>query len=244
MSNQRDPSLKNYAVIAFALSIAVIGWLMMTVTSSPNMKGAAMLWLPAALQLVAGVWLGPVRGMIAGGLGAYAAGILAYGGWGLADIIMNPIAGGIANAWLPAILFSMSKIDLSEGFENSDLKQGVFTIIAMLIITIIVGMLPIFTDIGNWAYLAGFAIVSFGLLLTKQLSNKLGQSALAIFYCVLISAISAAIGTCGAHVAGNSWEAAFLQTGLGWFLGDTVSCVLGLYILAFYTKKARDHGIA
>ena len=59
---------------------------MMNVTSSPSMKGA-MLWV--ALQLVAGVWLGPVRGMIAGGLGAYAAGILAYGGWGLADIIMT-----------------------------------------------------------------------------------------------------------------------------------------------------------
>src|SRR5437868_15052134 len=78
------------ATVFFTVSIAAIGAIMMTLTSSPTAKGASFLWLPAALQLMAGVWLGPIRGMIAGGLGAYLAGILAYGGWGLVDIIMNP----------------------------------------------------------------------------------------------------------------------------------------------------------
>lgn len=101
---QRDPAIRNYATLVFTVSIAAIGALMMTLTSSPTAKGASFLWLPAALQLMAGVWLGPWRGLIAGGLGAYLAGILAYGGWGIVDIIMNPVAGGIANSFCRNII--------------------------------------------------------------------------------------------------------------------------------------------
>ncbi len=99
------------ATVYFIVSIAVIGAIMMTLTSSPTAKGASFLWLPAALQLMAGVWLGPWLGFIAGGLGAYLAGILAYGGWGLVDIIMNPVAGGFANSLLPAVLFRFLGVD-------------------------------------------------------------------------------------------------------------------------------------
>src|SRR5574341_816306 len=90
---KRDPALRGRFALIMAVAIAAIGWVMMTIGSSPSVKGASFLWLPAALQLVAGVWLGPWWGLLAGGLGAYAAGILAYGGWGIVDIIMNPIAG-------------------------------------------------------------------------------------------------------------------------------------------------------
>jgi len=101
---ERDPALRITTAVIIAVFITLIGYVAMTVGSSPTVKGASFIWLPAALQLVAGVWLGPWLGLLAGGLGAYAAGILAYGGWGIVDIIMNPIAGGVANAMLPAIL--------------------------------------------------------------------------------------------------------------------------------------------
>src|SRR2546428_10738350 len=77
-----------------AVFITLIGYVAMTVGSSPTVKGASFIWLPAALQLVAGVWLGPWLGLLAGGLGAYAAGILAYGGGGGADILLKPQPGG------------------------------------------------------------------------------------------------------------------------------------------------------
>src|SRR2546430_15846899 len=81
-----------------AVFITLIGYVAMTVGSSPTVKGASFIWLPAALQLVAGVWLGPWLGLLAGGLGAYAAGILAYGGGGGVGILLNPIARGGAHA--------------------------------------------------------------------------------------------------------------------------------------------------
>src|SRR5436190_9247744 len=75
--SKRDPALKVGFAIFMAVAIAALGWVMITVSSSPTVKGASFLWLPAALQLVAGVWLGPIYGTLAGGIGAYAAGILA-----------------------------------------------------------------------------------------------------------------------------------------------------------------------
>src|SRR2546427_2632851 len=88
-----------------AVFITLIGYVAMTVGSSPTVKGASFIWLPAALQLVAGVWLGPWLGLLAGGLGAYAAGILAYGGGGVLEIIINPLARGVAEAMMPSLLF-------------------------------------------------------------------------------------------------------------------------------------------
>ena len=202
----RDESMKTYGAIVFAVLIAVIGAFMMTLTSSPQMKGAAMLWIPAALQLIAGVWFGPTRGLLAGGLGAYAAGIIAYGGWGLVDIIMNPIAGGIANAWLPAILFSWFKINPDFGAETKAIKTAVIRISIVLLFVIGIGVLPLFiSSIGVWAYVIAIIVLLIGmpLILWKIKINK-ADFLLAALFCVIISAISAIIGSLGVVVGGNT----------------------------------------
>src|SRR5689334_106176 len=116
--SKRDPAVRVGFSIFMAVAIAAIGYIMMTVGSSPTVKGASFLWLPAALQLVAGIWLGPVYGTLAAALGAYAAGIFAYGGWGITDIIQNPLAGGVANAFLPWLLFKLLNIDPTLGTDK------------------------------------------------------------------------------------------------------------------------------
>ncbi|MFZ4741175.1 MAG: hypothetical protein ACOYLE_08410 [Bacteroidales bacterium] len=245
INQNRDESMKTYGAIVFAVLIAVIGAFMMTLTSSPQMKGAAMLWIPAALQLIAGVWFGPKRGLLAGGLGAYAAGIIAYGGWGLVDIIMNPLAGGIANAWLPAILFSIFKINPDFGAEIKAMKTAVIRISIVLLFVIGIGVLPLFiSSIGFWAYIIAIIVLFVGmpLILLNVKINKT-HFLLAALICIFISAISAIIGSAGVVIGGNTWEGALIGTGLGWFLGDTVSCFLGLYMLAYFTKRARKMGL-
>ncbi len=57
--SKRDPALRGRFALIMAVAITAIGWVMLTRTSSPSVKGASFLWLPAALQLVVGVWLGP-----------------------------------------------------------------------------------------------------------------------------------------------------------------------------------------
>jgi len=241
----RDDSMKTYGAIIFAVLIAVIGAFMMTLTSSPQMKGAAMLWIPAALQLIAGVWFGPKRGLLAGGLGAYTAGIIAYGGWGLVDIIMNLIAGGIANAWLPAVLFSLAKINPNFGAEAKDTKIAVIRISIVLLFVIGIGILPVFiSNIRFVSYVIAILVLLLGtpLILWNIKINKT-QFVVAILICIAISAISALIGSYGVVIGGNTWKGALLGTGLGWFLGDTVSCFLGLYMLAYFTDRARRMGL-
>ena len=50
----RARAIKSYGALVITVLITVIGAAMMTITSSPAMKGAAFLWLPAALQLIGG----------------------------------------------------------------------------------------------------------------------------------------------------------------------------------------------
>lgn len=245
INQYRDTSTKTYGAIVFAVLIAVVGAFMMTLTSSPQMKGAAMLWIPGALQLIAGVWFGPTRGLLAGGLGAYAAGIIAYGGWGLVDIIMNPIAGGFANAWLPAVLFTQFRINPDFGTNIENMKSAIFRILAVLLFVLLIGISPLFINgIGFWAYGIAILVLLLGMpiILWRIQINK-RDFFLAVIIVIVICAISALIGSGGVVVAGNTWEAALLGTGLGWFLGDLVSCFLGLYMLVYFTDRARKMGL-
>lgn len=245
--SKRDPALRIGFAIFMAVGIAAIGWVMMTVASSPTVKGASFMWLPAALQLAAGVWLGPVLGTLAGGLGAYAAGILSYGGWGIVDIIMNPIAGGFANAWLVWFLFKIWKVDPTLG--ASEPAEVLSASIRTLILTVIVlasGLLSMALNIPfPWGYVISLVVMIVGgYLLLGGLKLSKRDFLLGFLIAVIVSAVSAFIGAFGAFVGGKPFAVALIDPGVGWFSGDVVSAVLGLYLLAMYTARLRIAGIA
>ena len=239
----RDPKLKSYGALIFAVLIAVIGAAMMTVSSSPAMKGAALLWLPAALQLIAGVWLGPWLGLLAGGLGAYAAGIIAYGGWGLTDIIMNPIAGGFANSLLPALLFRAFHLKPDLGSRPEFVGRALVRIVTVLVLTVASAVALRQFSLGALAYVPSLIILIIAPLLLRNLKIDVRQLVIGSLICVFICAVSAAIGVWGAVVGGQSWTGAFVSVGVGWFFGDTISALLGLYMLAALPERARYAGL-
>jgi hypothetical protein len=244
---KRDPALRGRFALIMAVAIAAIGWVMMTIGSSPSVKGASFLWLPAALQLVAGVWLGPWWGLLAGGLGAYAAGILAYGGWGLVDIIMNPVAGGFANAMLPAFLFTLLRIDPTFGTKRpGDVLNGAVRIVVLALLVLAAGLLNIVLQLPSpLGFLLPFvALVAGAYLLLRGLTLNRRDLVLGVAVAVVVCIISALIGAVGATVGGKPFAAALVDPGIGWFVGDTVSAILGLFLLPMFTQRLRDAGIA
>ncbi|MCX8042815.1 MAG: hypothetical protein N3B18_01660 [Desulfobacterota bacterium] len=225
----------------FIAAIAAVGYVMMTLTSSPFAKGASLLWLPASLQLIAGIWLGPIRGTLAGGIGAYLAGIIAYGGFGPVDIIMNLVAGGFANSFLPWLLFKILRIDPTFGstdIDHKDVLRAALRLISIMIIAVVFAFIGKLLGLGNWGYIPSLIVVLISPLFLRGIKINAPQVLLGIFVCVFISLISSLIGGLGQVVAGNNWTAALIGTSLGWFLGDTVSSILGLYILAVFTDSA------
>lgn len=188
-SSRETQMLRFQAAIFFIVSIAAIGAVMMTLTSSPTAKGASFLWLPAALQLMAGVWLGPWLGLLAGGLGAYLAGILAYGGWGLVDIIMNPIAGGFANSFLPAIIFQSLRIDSTFGTDTSEDPRDILRAAGRL--ATLLGAVLILTfalrplQIGYWGYFPPLLFLLLTPFVLKGLRLNQRDFLLGFFYLCL-----------------------------------------------------------
>lgn len=245
--SQRDPSLKIGFAIFMAVAIAAIGYIMMTIGSSPTVKGASFMWLPAALQLVAGIWLGPIYGTLAAAAGAYAAGILAYGGWGIVDIIMNPLAGGVANALLPWVLFKMMKIDATLGTgKPGDVLKGAVRILVLTALVLAAGLANIFLNLPSpWGFITPLIVLGAGayvLLRDVQIDSR--HFLPAIFVAVFVCLVSALIGAVGATVGGKPFGAALIDPGIGWFAGDTVSAILGLFLLPLYTTRLREAGIA
>ncbi len=245
--SKRDPAVKVGFAIFMAVAIAAIGYISMTVGSSPTVKGASFLWLPAALQLVAGVWLGPIYGTLAAGLGAYAAGILAYGGWGIVDIIMNPVAGGFANALLPWALFKIMKIDATLGTDKpGDVLKGAVRMLILAVLVVAAGLanIPLNLPI-PWGFVLPLVVLAVGaFVLLRDVKIDRRHFVPAMFVAVLACLVSAFIGAIGATVGGKPFGAALIDPGIGWFAGDTVSAILGLFLLPLYTARLRDAGIA
>lgn len=242
---KRDPKLKTLFAIFLAVAIAAIGWVMMTISSSPTVKGASFLWLPAALALVAGVWLGPWYGFLAAAVGSYAAGILAYGGWGIVDIIMNIVAGGFMNAAIPGFLFPLLKIDPTLGTKRpQDVFGDTIRILVLTLLVVAAGLVNVFLSLpGSWGLLIPFAVLLIGMpFLRLKMEKRYLLPAIGV--AVLSCGLSAFVGSLGAVVGGKPFVAALLDPGVGWFFGDTVSAVLGLFLLPLYTTRLRNAGIA
>jgi hypothetical protein len=244
-----DRLIRDAATAIFTVLIALLGAAMMTVTSSPLVKGASFLWLPAALQLIAGVWLGPLRGLIAGGVGAQAAGVIAYGGWAPADFIMNLVAGGVANSWLPGLMFRWFRIDPAFGSKAESIWRAGAILLGLVIVVIGVALGQFFYGqkiglTGGWGFVLPLVVLLAVPFVWRSMTLGTRDFFLGLVVAVVSCFLSALIGTWGAVVGGQSWEAAFFATGIGWFLGDTASAILGLYMLSQFTERAQKVGVA
>src|SRR6266540_2397718 len=240
--------IRDAATVIFTILIALLGAAMMTITSSPLMKGASFLWLPAALQLIAGVWLGPIRGFIAGGIGAQAASVIAYGGWAPADFIMNLVASGVANSWLPGVMFRWLRIDPALGSKADPWWRAGPVLLGIVILVIGIALAQIFygQKIGltrDWGYVLPLVLLLAVPFVWRSMTFGTRDFFLGLLVAVVSCFLSAVLGTWGAVVGGQTWEAALLAVGVGWFWGDTASAILGLYILAQFTGWAQKIGI-
>ena len=97
---------------------------------------------------------------------------------------------------------------------------------------------------GQWGFLLPLVALFVGarVLLGGLALNKASFVA-AIGIAVVSCAASALIGAIGATVGGKPFAAALIDPGIGWFIGDTISAFLGLYLLAMFTQRARAAGI-
>lgn len=247
---KRSPLLTIVFSFLMAAAIAGIGAVMITFTSSPAAKGASFLWLPAALQLVAGVWLGPWLGLLVGGAGAQAAGLLAYGGNAPTDWVQNFVAGGIANSMLPALLFRWLKVDLTLGAKKpSDVLKWAFRMFVLFVLVVGAGLATTLLPEGvpDWLrYEQALIVLVIGaVVLFRGLSVSGRSMTTAILIAVVSCAVSAAIGTFAwFYFGGIPFPAVVFSTGIGWFAGDTVSAILGLYLLVLFTARMQNAGIA
>ena len=165
----------------------------------------------------------------------------------MVDIIQNPVAGGICNAFLPWMLFRMFRIDPTMGTEKaSDVISGAVRALILTVLVLASGMLgPILNIPGMWGYLIPLVVLLVGArLLLSNLSMNMRDFGLGMLVAVIVSAASAYVGALGAVVGGKPLGAALIDPGVGWFAGDLVSVVLGLYMLPLYTARLRSAGIA
>lgn len=158
---------------------------------------------------------------------------------------MNLVAGGLANSMLPGLLFRGFKIDPDLGAKPRNLGVAIVRIMGILFVVVALTLVLNHFKFGLWGYVPQLVLLFLAPRYIRDLEIGIPtrKIILAFFICIVSSFLSAVIGSGGAVVGGLSWKGAFLGVGAGWFLGDTVSSLFGLYILATLTQRARDAGL-
>jgi len=96
-----------------------------------------------------------------------------------------------------------------------------------------------------WGFLLPLVVLVVGaLVLFRDVKLDMKHFVPAVVIAVVACLVSALIGAIGATVGGKPFAAALVDPGVGWFVGDTVSAVLGLFLLPLFTKRLRVAGIA
>jgi hypothetical protein len=123
-------------------------------------------------------------------------------------------------------------------------RRAVLSLGSLLLLVLGLALLAIPLEMGWRGFLPSLAVLLVAPFFLRNMRLNKRDFVLAFLVVVVSCGLSAGLGVVGTVLAGQSWPAAVVGTGIGWFLGDTVSGLLGLYILAAFTKRARQAGLA
>lgn len=223
----------NDETVLIMMTIAIVGFTVMSIESGALMSGVHLLPLVAAMQLIAGVRLGPLRGSIAAGIGTFFPAMVAYGSFDFVRILTSPIvAGAPVNALLSSSMFKLLEIDIQDGEEINNKEKTFFMSNLFLAAIFFAAVSPVFLWIDGWAYRAStllLLIVGLSLYLSKLIKPGQRSSMLMV---LIITSIMSSIITSSRAVLASGWDAVFVIA-VPWFIWDMIYSMCGLQLLSF-----------
>ena len=139
------------------------------------------------------------------------------------------------------------KIDATLGTDKpGDVLKGAVRILILTALVLAAGLANIFLNLPSpWGFVTPLIVLGAGaFVLLRDVKIEQRHFLPAVFVAVFVCLVSALIGAIGATVGGKPFGAALVDPGIGWFVGDTVSAILGLFLLPLYTTRLREAGIA
>lgn len=213
----------NYETVLFITAIAIVGFFAMAV--GYPISGVPLLPLVAALQLIAGVRLGPRRGLIAAGVGALFADVFAYENFTLIHLISDPLlTGAPVNVLLPSFLLRLfseriplGQIDFRESGETSDETKTSFIISLFLVAMVSAAISPVFIGKESLVYEAATLLLFvIGILIFSSMVKGKKQN-IYLLIALFIGCFMASFIGSGWQFRSTEWNAV-IDTAVPWFL--------------------------
>jgi hypothetical protein len=235
LKNKINLTRKESETIVFTATIAMVG-IAESMVHGRFIRIAPALPLVAALQLIAGLRLGPLRGLIAAVIGTYISSAYTYWSFAFVDVIQSPLfVGSAVNAFLPSVLSRLFQTAPFRVKESKAEKKAIFTLFFFLASVIFIEVLPILIGMGGWTYrsfaLASallFSIVASSIVLLSTTREK-GQVFSLLVVLIISSVMSAVIGSTGA-IFSAKWNA-ITDTMIPWLLWDLICSIAGIQLL-------------
>lgn len=238
----------NYETVLFITAIAIVGFFAMAV--GYPISGVPLLPLVAALQLIAGVRLGPRRGLIAAGVGALFADVFAYENFTLIHLISDPLlTGAPVNVLLPSFLLRLfseriplGQIDFRESGETSDETKTSFIISLFLVAMVSAAISPVFIGKESLVYEAATLLLFvIGILIFSSMVKGKKQN-IYLLIALFIGCFMASFIGSGWQFRSTEWNAV-IDTAVPWFLWDVIYSIIGLQFFTMLESKAAGKNI-
>ena len=236
-SSNRFASIKrrqaDYETLLFTAAIASFTFAAESIARGNLISASAILPLITAVQLLAGVWLGPFRGTAAATVGGFLGYELGSAGGSFTQACLDPIvAGGVVNSLLPSLLLLLLRISVRRESDTSSVGKNFLAVSGFLACIILAasgsGSIPGTKWLEHIPVL--FVCTAGVLLFLHMVKGK--QKKFLLLEVVLLSCLeSALMGAAVAAAQHQGWAGSSISAGISWFAWDLSYSLLGLCIL-------------
>lgn len=226
---------KNSETIIFTATIAMVG-VVESMAHGQLIGIAPALPLVAALQLVAGIRLGPLRGFIASVIGTYL--LVAFRYWSFApiEVIQDPLlAGSPVNALLPSLLLRLFQTDPFRVKELRAERKAIFTLFFFLTSVIITEVLPILFGVGGWTYrtyvlASALLLASVASITVLRSTARENGKTFSLFMILVISSLMSSVIGSTHSITATKWNA-MIDTAIPWLLWNITYSIVVIQLL-------------
>ncbi len=198
-----------------------------------------LLSLVPALQFLAGVKFGMVRGTIVSVAGTYLWAILTYHNILSIEIITDPLfAGSAINALLPSVLSQLFVTDAIPPHDKGLRREDALVLYSVLTSVSILQVLPSVARMHGWvsrahASLSVLLILVFISYAVSSLANRERRKSLALTFVLILSTLVGTAIRLSPYFPRSNFHD-ILKMGISWFLAEAVFSVLGLVVISMH----------
>lgn len=230
----------DYEIFIFTTTIIIVGFWAEFITRERVTSGVPVLPLVAAMQLLAGMRLGTLRGAIAAVTGGLVVSVFAFGEFRLAQILLDPfVAGGAVNALIPSFLLRQLETSTEADIPTGKAKDGLSNFVIIMAVIVFVALLPAFISTVYWIYLSSTILLFILSAMIFLLESRENRKSILVLEAIIAGDLVSSFIRSASAASSVGWRP-LIYDSVSWFLWSGIYFIFCLFMLDILEADAGN----